>query len=202
MAPILKTLASFLTLFKIPILKEYTKEREDCPYEIQYITNFENDFNVWRTYFLQGLAVVLLGVGLVLAVVLVILVISICVISVCGCGTLLFLGVVAAFPCISFCVKRRVKKQRSIEKQRLLQGLLEDKEMENVEIQENNQNNNLLEKVDLSIFNLNYDDYKIDKEIGKIIPFFLFHLNLNYILLFLFFLFSKWRIWCILFQCN
>ena len=167
-APIMNTLAKVLFIFKMPTLTAVEKKREDCAIQTDYLTEWELNFNVWRNYLLAGAAVILLGIGLFLLIVIVILVISLCSFLICCCGTTIGMIVISIFPCFSFCVKRRVKKQRIIEKQRLLQGLLEDKEMDGIiDDNENKEQKNPFEKIDISILNLNFEDYKIEKEIGK-----------------------------------
>jgi len=163
---VLKPLGWMVSFFKIEIPEGVETKREDCAVDTVYLQKWDDIFNGWQSYLLELLKNVMIVAGVI--VLLALILASCCII--CLCGLAIVLIILTSIPCFTICVKSRVKKQRNLEKQRLLQGLLEDKEMESVDNNENNENN-LLEKVDMSIFNLNFEDYKIDKDIGEIVFF-------------------------------
>ena len=83
----------------------------------------------------------------------------------CSCLLIfLFIFIFICGPCFWCCVKTRVKMQRKREKDELLQGLLEQKT--NVEIDGEKDGSAFAKMSDLSFFNLNYEDYKIERDIG------------------------------------
>ena len=148
-------------LFPIAIVPK----REDCFIEISYLTEWEQKFDVASKYlYISLVAGTIAGISCIIVSIAICFALCVCCICTCfllGCGT-------TFCPCLYVFVRRGVKKQRNIEKQRLLQGLLEDKELGNVDTTTNEEKNiSPLDKIDISLFNLNFDDYKIEKDIGE-----------------------------------
>ena len=119
-------------------------------------------------YFILGVGVCLLIIIFIAIMAIIIFICGCCIVGVIiggGAGVIALLGAIVSCITPSFycCLKFSIKKQRKKDKDELLKGLLENQK-ESVEMDESL--NNGLEKIDLSFFNVDYNDYKIEKDIG------------------------------------
>ena len=100
---------------------------------------------------------------------------------ICICGSITCTGLISCVvfiagsvifgcPCVYLFLKFGIRRQRKKDKDELLKGLLE--QGQNSQELKNDENDQFFEKIDLSFFNLDFNDFKIEKDIGLLWDFF------------------------------